>query len=183
MKVNLKSFSNPEYNPGAGMLSRVLWFIAGRMFINTYFPYPQFFKKMVLQLFSCKLGKGIVIKPKVNIKYPWLLRIGNNTWIGEKVWIDNLVQINIGDNCCLSQGAMLLTGNHDYKKSSFDLITGKINLEEGAWVGAQSIVCPGITMGSHSVLAVNSVLSKNSEDFGIYQGNPAVKVKERLINE
>lgn len=122
-----------------------------------------------------------MIKPKVNIKYPWFLRVGDHCWIGENVWLDNLAMITIGDNVCISQGAMLLTGNHDYTKSSFDLKTDKIVIENGAWIGAQSIVCPGVICRSHSVLAVGSIATQNLEAYRIYQGNPAGKVKERKI--
>ncbi|HWY34951.1 MAG TPA: hypothetical protein VNX68_09910, partial [Nitrosopumilaceae archaeon] len=78
-------------------------------------------------------------------------------------------------------GAMLLTGNHNYKKSSFDLITGKIVLRQGSWIGAKSTVCPGVTVGSHAVLSVGSVASSDLADFGIYRGNPANKTKDRVI--
>ena len=81
----------------------------------------------------------MVIKPSVNIKYPWRLTIGSFVWIGEGVWIDNLENVVIGDNVCISQGAMLLCGNHNYKKTTFDLIVGSITLEDGVWVGAQSV--------------------------------------------
>lgn len=136
----------------------------------------------LLRAFGARVGKGVVIKPAVNIKYPWKLSIGNHVWVGEKAWIDNLAQVSIADNCCISQGAMLLCGNHNFRKTTFDLITLPIILQEGAWVGAHSVVCPGVTCASHSVLAVNSVATKNLEPYAIYQGNPATKVKERIIN-
>jgi len=98
------------------------------------------------------------------------------------VWIDNLVMITIGANACLSQGALLLTGSHNYKKTTFDLITGSIILEDGAWIGAQAIVNQGITVASHAVLTSGSVATKNLAAYAIYQGNPAVKVRERAIN-
>jgi len=122
-----------------------------------------------------------MIKPKVNIKYPSLLTVGHYVWIGEGVWIDNLAEVTLGNNVCLSQGAMLLTGNHDYTHSTFDLKIGKIVIEEGVWIGAKAIVCPGITCYSHAVLAVNSVATKNLEAYGAYQGNPAQRVRERVI--
>lgn len=103
-------------------------------------------------------------------------------WIGEGVWIDNLGKVKIGNNVCISQGAMLLTGNHNYKKESFDLIVGDITLEDGVWVGAKSVVCPGVTMKSHSILTVGSVLTKDAEEYGIYQGNLAVMVKKRVFS-
>ncbi len=137
---------------------------------------------MLLRLFGAKIGVQVVIKPKVNIKYPWLLEISDHAWIGEKVWIDNLVQVSIGSHACISQGALLLTGNHNYKKSSFDLITGQIFIEDGAWVGAMAVICPGVRVSSHSIVTVGSVLTKSSSAYGIYQGNPAIKIKERQIS-
>jgi putative colanic acid biosynthesis acetyltransferase WcaF len=117
----------------------------------------------------------------VNIKYPWKLKIGNYSWIGEKVWIDNLDNITIGDNCCISQGAMLLTGNHDFSKSTFDLKTGPIELENGVWVSARSILTLNTKCFSHSVLLAGSVLRTNMEPYSVYSGNPAIKVKNRKI--
>jgi putative colanic acid biosynthesis acetyltransferase WcaF len=90
--------------------------------------------------------------------------------------------VTIADHVCLSQEAYLLTGNHNYKLPSFDLIVKPITLEEGVWIGARSVVCPGVICGSHSVLSVGSVTSKNLDNYSIYQGNPAVKIKERTIS-
>lgn len=140
-------------------------------------------KASLLRLFGAEVAIGVVIKPSVNIKYPWKLRIGKYTWIGENVWIDNLAMVDIGPNCCVSQGAMLLCGNHNYKKSSFDLMVGKITLEEGVWVGAQSVVCPKVHCASHAVLSVGSIATSDLEAYQIYQGNPAKVIKERKIEE
>lgn len=181
-KTNLSHFNNSWYDPGAGAIKRTLWFFLNAAFFTTYFPFSGF-KRGLLRMFGAKVGKGVVLKPSINIKYPWRLEIGDHVWIGEKVWIDNLVMVKIGSNACLSQGAMLLTGNHNYKKSTFDLVTGEIIIEEGAWVGAQSVVCPGVTCRSHSVLSVGSVAVKDLEPYAIYQGNPAVKVRDRVIVE
>ena len=181
-KVNLNSYRNEWYQPG-NKFKILFWnFINIIFFINPLFPISKI-KVLLLRLFGAKIGKGVLIKPNVNIKYPWLLIIDDHTWIGENVWIDNLAKVSIGKNVCISQGAMLLCGNHDYKKSSFDLIVGEINIEEGAWVGAQSVVCPGVTLKSHAILAVSSVANKDLDSYFIYQGNPAVKIRERKINQ
>ena len=133
-------------------------------------------------MFGAKIGRKVVLKPGVNIKSPWLLEVKDFVWIGENVWIDNLVKVSIDSNCCISQGALLLTGNHDYKKSSFDLIAREIKLEEGVWIGAKAVVCPGVICYSHALLTVGSVATSNMDAYGIYQGNPAKKVRERKIN-
>ncbi len=180
-KTNLSSFNNRGFNGGAGVCKRTLWFLVSAILF--YSPLPSsFWKRIILRLFGAKIGRGVVIKPWVNIKYPWNLKIGNFSWIGEQVWIDNLAPVEIQENCCISQGAMLLTGNHDYKKESFDLMVNPIILEEGVWVGAKAVVCPGVRCGSHSVLSVGSVANKDLEKYAIYAGNPAVAVRERIIN-
>jgi putative colanic acid biosynthesis acetyltransferase WcaF len=161
-------------------MKRVLWYVISAIFFVSRFPLSSF-KVVLLRLFGATVGKRVVIKPSVNIKSPWHLEIGDHAWIGEAVWIDNLVPVRIGSNACVSQGAILLTGNHNYKKSTFDLITGEITIEEGAWLGAKSVVCPGVRCGSHSVLSVGSVTAADLEPFCIYRGNPAVKIRQRVV--
>jgi putative colanic acid biosynthesis acetyltransferase WcaF len=180
-RTDLSAYNNDWYNPGASTLKRTLWyFVNALLFINPLNPVSSL-KVKLLRLFGARVGKGVTLKPNVNIKYPWLLEIGDHVWIGEGVWIDNLAPVAIGSHVCISQGALLLTGNHNYKKKTFDLMMGKITLADGAWIGAKSVVCPGVTCGSHSVLAVGSVAGKDLKPYFIYQGNPAVPVRERTI--
>jgi putative colanic acid biosynthesis acetyltransferase WcaF len=182
-KVDLSSFNNDWYSPGKSALIRLVWYYVNTWFINSYsFPFSGI-KIKVLRLFGAKIASGCVIKPAVNIKYPWKLTVGKNVWIGENVWIDNLDEVSIGDNVCLSQGAFLLCGNHNYKKTSFDLIVRPIQLKEGAWIGAKTTICPGTIVGSHAVVSVGAIASNVLEDYGIYKGNPAVKVGERKVDE
>ena len=186
LKTELRNFDNSwywkNYNKSS-IIKRVLWLVLGSAFLNSYWPSPIFFKIGLLKCFGAKIGNGVVIKPKVNIKYPWLLEIGDDCWIGEGVWIDNLAKVWLHNNVCLSQGSMLLTGNHDYSLKTFDLKIGEILLENGVWIGARSIVCPAITCKDHSVLAVGSVASKNLDSYGIYKGNPASFIRKREIAE
>jgi putative colanic acid biosynthesis acetyltransferase WcaF len=139
-KTDLSAYNNSPYHPGGSMLKLVLWhYVNSIVFKSNLFPFYNL-KNALLRLFGASIGRGVEIKPCVNIKYPWLLTIGNHVWIGEEVWIDNLVTVSIGSNICLSQGALLLTGSHDYKKPVFNLITGNIILEDGVWIGAKAIV-------------------------------------------
>lgn len=135
----------------------------------------------MLRLFGANIGKNVIIKPGVNIKYPWKLKVGNQCWIGEGVWIDNLDQVIIEDNVCLSQGSFLLCGNHNFNKTSFNLMIAPINIKQGSWIGAKAIVGPGVTIKSHAVLSMGSVTSKDLNSYSIYRGNPAQPVGKRDI--
>ncbi|WP_128545222.1 WcaF family extracellular polysaccharide biosynthesis acetyltransferase [Larkinella soli] len=180
--TDLSAYNNEWYKPGPGW-KRFLWFVVSPLVVYNHLPIPSPVRVAVLKLFGARIGRGTVIKPGVNIKYPWFLRVGQYVWIGENVWIDNLTEVVIGDHACLSQGAMLLTGNHNYRRRAFDLIVKSIHLENGVWIGAQAVVCPGITCHSHAMLAVGSVATRHLEAYGIYQGNPAVWIKKREIKE
>jgi putative colanic acid biosynthesis acetyltransferase WcaF len=178
-KVSLSSFTTGTFKPGANKLFIAFWFIISIVWVRNPLNLFSGSKVIMLRLFGAKIGKGVVIKQGVHIKYPWRLQVGDFVWLGENVWIDNLVDVYIDRNTCISQGAMLLTGNHNYKSSSFDLVTGPIHIEEGVWIGAKAIVCPGVTCKKYAVLTVGSVACSDLEPSLIYQGNPAIAKRNR----
>ena len=182
IQTDLFAFKS-TYVHKVSIFKRSCWYFANNIFFKSSLFHSYYLKSLILKCFGSKIGKNVVIKPSINIKYPWLLEIGDNTWIGEYVWIDNLAPVIIGANVCISQAAMLLTGNHNYTSSKFDLITKEIVIHEGVWIGAKSIVCPGVICKSHAVLTVGSVATSNLEPYSIYQGNPAKFIRNRRIAE
>lgn len=158
MKTDLRNYNNSWYSPGRGFPVRTLWYFVNAVFFSNHLVPFSKLKVLLLRVFGAKIGEGVVIKPNVNIKYPWYLTIGDYSWIGEGVWIDNLGKVTIGNNCCISQGALLLCGNHDFRNPNFDLIVKEIRIGDGAWVGAKSIICPGVTIGEDSVVTVGSIV-------------------------
>jgi putative colanic acid biosynthesis acetyltransferase WcaF len=179
--TDLSSFDASGYKAGPKW-KVFLWYPFNYYFLHSTIPWPYRLKRMVLRAFGAKIGKGVVVKTRVRVKNPWRLCIGDYCWIGEDVWIDNLENVHIGSNVCISQGALLLTGNHDYTTSSFSYRLGKIRIEDGVWIGARSTVCPGVTCRAHSILTVDSVATKNLEWGKVYAGNPAQIVRERYKN-
>jgi putative colanic acid biosynthesis acetyltransferase WcaF len=181
-QTRLDKYDNSWFNPGGSGIKRLFWYYCNIIFLkSSLFPVSGL-KVALLRVFGATIGKGVVIKPHVNIKYPWLLTIGDYCWIGENVWIDNLGRVTIGNHVCLSQGAMLLTGNHNYKRSTFDLMVEEIVLEDGVWIGALSLVCPGVICRSHAVLSAHSVATTELLNFTVYSGNPAKAIREREIS-
>jgi putative colanic acid biosynthesis acetyltransferase WcaF len=181
-----KTVNNAAYIPtiqvGAGKFKQLLWYFINVIFFRNSLNPSSGLKIFLLKLFGASIGKGVVIKPAVNIKYPWKLMIGSNSWIGENVWIDNLEPVSIGNNCCLSQGCLLLTGSHDAMKENFDYTAAGINLQDGVWIGANAIVSPGVTCKSHSILGAGAVTDKDLDAYTIYKGNPAVPILKRTIH-
>lgn len=175
--INLEQYNNSGYKHGP-LIKRCLWMTFSYIFVETSIPWPSFFKRTLLRFFGAKIGRDVVIKPNVKIKYPWKLNIGDFSWIGEYVWIDNLDYVSIDDNVCISQGVYLLTGNHNYKSQGFDLFTKPINIKSGCWIGAKSIICPGVMINHGAIVTVGSVVTTDLNSMTIYQGNPAIKKKQ-----
>lgn len=181
--ADLSRFNNADFPLGAGFIKRTLWYFTNAVFfINPLFPFRSP-KPVLLRLFGAKVGRGVVIHPGVNIKFPWKLAIGNHVWIGQRAWLDNIDQLTIKDNAVISQGAMLILGSHDYKRPDYPTLSGPVVLEEGSWVGAGALVLGGVTLKSHALLSAGSVTGKNLEAYTIYRGNPAVAVRERVMKD
>jgi len=178
--VDLSQYSRGSYDPGH-LSKRVGWYVVNALFVDTKIPWPQKLKKWLLIFFGARIGTDFVIKPRVSVKYPWFLEAGEHVWIGEGVWIDNLSPIKIGNHVCISQGTAIFTGNHDYKKTSFDLIVKPVEIHDGVWVGAKCVICPGVILGTHSVITAGSVVTNDTETYFVYQGNPARSVRGREL--
>ncbi|KIA95122.1 acyl transferase [Pedobacter kyungheensis] len=175
-----KNFDTGDFKVGAGKLKQFLWYFTDILFFKSrMMPFSSVLVAL-LRLFGAKIGNEVRIKPGIHIKYPWKLEIDNYSWLAD-CYIENLDRVIIGENCCISQQAVLITGNHNFSSTNFDLMVAPIILETGAWVGASAKVCPGITLHSHAVLSMGSVATKDLSAFSIYQGNPAVKIKDRIF--
>jgi putative colanic acid biosynthesis acetyltransferase WcaF len=181
--VDLGSFNNSWYSPGRSKLVQALWFFLGLPLLRSSIVPSSAFRRALLRLFGARIGHGVVIKPGVRVKYPWLLEIGDQSWIGEDVWIDNLARVEIEDNVCISQGAYLCTGNHDWADAAFGLIVRPIVLRAGSWAGAKSVLCPGVELAEGSIAAAGSVVVKSLKPWTVYAGNPAAPVRARVVGE
>lgn len=181
--VRLAAFDGSGFNKGAGFLKITLWYFVNALLVRASWNPFMGIKIVLLRMFGAKIGKGLVIKNNVVIKSPWNLTVGDDCWLGEDCWIDNLDKVCIGNNVCISQGALLLTGNHDYTLSSMPYRNAAITLEDGAWIGAKAVVCPGVAVHRNAILTVGSVATKEMEENGIYQGNPAVRVRTRVLKD
>jgi putative colanic acid biosynthesis acetyltransferase WcaF len=182
LPVDLSCYTTGQFDRGAGVVKEGLWLVVSLVLFR-FCPFSfSGLKRGVLRAFGAEIGDNVTIKPRVNITFPWKLTVGDHVWLGEECWLLNLERVVIGSHVCISQRAFLCTGSHDYKRTTFDLITRPIKLEDGVWVGAGCWIGPGVILGAHSVLTAGSVASQNLVANGIYRGNPAVLVKQRVIS-
>lgn len=179
-KVTLAQFdASVGLDRGAGKLKEISWYFIKMMFFLTAFPFPSSLKCALLRAFGAKIGRGVNIKPRVNIHFPWKLVVGNDVWIGEEAFLLNFELLTIGDNACVSQRAFLCGGNHDFRRPEMPYRNGPITLLDGSWIGASVFVAPGVTIGVDTVVTAGSVVTESLNDNGIYKGNPLTYIKPR----
>ena len=180
-QIDLSVPDNTDLVRGAPLLVEAAWYFCGLPMLRSQWITSSSFRSRLLRLFGAKIGKGVYIKPGLRVKFPWYLEVGDHTWLGEDLWVDNLTQVTIGPHCCISQGAYLCTGNHDWSAPDMKLFRRPIRCERGSWVGARSVVCPGVTLGSGAIAAAGSVVTKDIPAMEVHAGNPARFVRQREL--
>jgi len=154
----LGSFTLAGYDKGRSIAWQAAWFAAERLCFSAWW-FPRRWRPALLRLFGAEVGSGVVIRHDVRVLWPWKLRIGDDTWVGEQAWLLNLEPIDIGSNVCLSQGAFLCTGSHDRRSPDFRYDNGPIAIADGVWVCAQALVLRGVTVGTGSTIGARAVVA------------------------
>jgi len=176
--MRLDNYSAASLDRGRSRWAEAAWLLVQALLVSSPIP-GSWHRVALLRLFGARIGNHVCIKPRVLVKFPWRLVIGNWSWVGEGAWIDNLAEVRIGSHAVISQGAYLCTGSHDIRAENFDLQFRPIEIGDSAWVCARAIVGPGTVVGPGAVLSLGSVASGQLEPWQIYRGNPAVAAGRR----
>ncbi|MCT0229501.1 WcaF family extracellular polysaccharide biosynthesis acetyltransferase [Synechococcus sp. CS-1324] len=183
MRQDLANYQLPaDWSPGAPRWKQALWLIVGQLLLGSHLPGTAW-RRWLLQSFGAQIGSGCRLKPGLRVKFPWRLVVGDHCWLGESVWIDNLAPVRLGDRVCLSQGAFLCTGNHDYRSPGFELTLGPIKVGADAWICAKAVLAPGSQVGEGAVVGLAAVASGRIGSGSIMAGNPAVPVGRRQARQ
>lgn len=179
-RQSLNTF-NPNYLFCRGRHSVFLavWYLTKCLFFLSPLPWPSYFKTVLLRIFGASVGRGVVIKPRVNIHFPWHLTVGSHVWIGEQVEIYNFVLVNIGSHVCLSQQVFLCSGNHDFRDPKFSYRNSPISIGDGVWLQARVFVCPGTIIGPESIVTASSLAKGTLPANTVCSGSPALPVSLR----
>ncbi|MGZ5544512.1 MAG: putative colanic acid biosynthesis acetyltransferase [Limisphaerales bacterium] len=113
------------------------------------------------------------------IYFPWNLEAGDESAIGEQVFIYNLGRVTLGPRVTISHRAHLCAGTHDHTKPNFPLLRPPIVIGSDAWICADAFVGPGVTVGEGAIVGARAVAMKNVDPQSIVVGNPARESKKR----
>jgi putative colanic acid biosynthesis acetyltransferase WcaF len=175
--MDLEHYTVGTFNRGAPRWKEALWMLSKCLFFLPAIPFPSGMRVWLLRLFGAKIGRGVVIRSRVHITYPWRLVVGDFVWFGEEVLILSLAPVTIGSHVCISQRAFLCTGSHRFQSQAFDLDTKPITIGERSWVAAQVFIAPGVTLGTGSMAGAGSVVLQDVPAGTVVRGNPATPLR------
>ncbi|MBI5336599.1 MAG: putative colanic acid biosynthesis acetyltransferase [Mycolicibacterium rufum] len=158
-RFSLGGFTGRGYERGRSVGVQVLWLIARGVLMKWWCP--NALRIRALRLFGARIGTGVLIRHQVKIHWPWKLDVGDNSWIGEEVWILNLEHVTIGSNTCISQGVLLCTGSHDRRSPTFEFDNGPITIGDSVWVAARATVLRGTRIGDGATIGATVVVSRD----------------------
>jgi acetyltransferase-like isoleucine patch superfamily enzyme len=106
--------------------------------------------------------------------------IGNNTRIG----LHNTIigPVTVGNHVNLAQGVVVTALNHNFSNPAMRIdeqgvSTTPVVIGDDIWIGANAVILPGVTVGSHSVVAAGAVVTKDVPPHTLVAGVPAKVIK------
>lgn len=147
--------------------------------IPSYFLRKFFYR----YFYGMKIGRSSNIQMGVRVYAPWKIKIGNNCSIGHGSLLDGRRGIEIGNNVDLSGYVRIFTLGHDLDDKGYKSIGAPVKIMDNASLFTGVYVLPGRTIAEGSVIALASVVTKDTLAWSINAGNPAKKIRDRKIKE
>lgn len=156
----LAGFTGAGYDKGRHVAWQIAWMLTSGL-ITTRWWCPLRLRLAVLRAFGAQIGPGVLIRHDVKIHWPWKLTVGNNSWIGEGVWILNLEPVTIGEDVCISQEVLLCTGSHNRRSPTFEFDNAPIAIGDRSWVAARATVLRGVVIGNECTVGATALVTRN----------------------
>ncbi len=180
---DLTRFRVPRTFRGRSTLFVQLWWIVQAVLFH---PSPQIFfgwRRFLLRLFGARVGRGVLIRPSVEVTYPWKVSIGDHSWIGDGAILYSLSEITIGSHTVISQYCYLCAGSHNHQSLSFDQQGKPISIGSECWLATDVFVAPGISIGDATVVGARSTVLHDLPSAMICYGYPARPVRPRARSQ
>jgi maltose O-acetyltransferase len=130
-------------------------------------------------LFGVKIGKGSVIHMWANFFNPNKITIGDDTIIGNSVFLDGRSEIVIGDHVDIASEVMIYNSEHDISSSDFIAIEEPVKIGDYVFIGPRVIILPGVEIGKGAIVGAGAVVTKDVVEYAIVGGVPAKVIGER----
>lgn len=129
-------------------------------------------------------GENVYMEPNVRVDYGYNIHVGDNFFANFDCTILDVCEVRFGSNCMLGPGVQIYTATHPIdptKRNSGQEYAKSIHIGNSVWIGGNSIINPGVTIGDNAIIASGSVVTKDVPSNVIVGGNPAKIIKKIII--
>lgn len=169
----------PGFRGRSAVVVQLWWLVQATLFSLS----PQFmfgWRRFLLRLFGAKVGRDVLVRPSVRITYPWKVALGDRVWLGDCAELYSLGEIEIGNDVVVSQRSYLCAATHDHTAPTFDIVSGKIVIEDQAWIATDVFVAPGVRIGRGALVGARSSVFADMPSGMICMGSPAKPARKRV---
>lgn len=128
---------------------------------------------------------GANINPPFYCDYGSHIHVGKNFFANYNCMIIDVAKVIIGDNCQMAPNVAIYTAGHpvhpDTRNTAYEY--GKeVRIGDNVWIGGNTVICPGVTIGDCCVIGAGSVVTKDIPAWTVAAGNPC-KVIRAITDE
>lgn len=140
-------------------------------------PYSQEYNLLLKELFTGGLGENCYIRGPLYMIVAENIHIGNHVSINPYFKCMSAGNIYIEDYVQIAIGVSIITNNHDFYERNV-LTVKDVRIKRNTWIGAGSIILPGVTIGENAIVGAGSVVTHDVEPNTVVAGNPARVIKK-----
>ncbi|WP_156224060.1 acetyltransferase [Pseudactinotalea suaedae] len=155
------------------------WSLVELLLVSNRLQISSRLRVWALRRYGAKIGRGVIMRPRLRVKSPWNLEIGDRCWIGDGVWFHNRDRITIGSDVSVSQETYLTTGAHAFR-TDMALVTNPIVIEDGVWLTSRCVVLGGAHIGRSAVISPLTVVRGKIPANAIVSSPAAIVVGQRF---
>ncbi len=149
---------------------------------------PVFLRDVLFARLFAAYGKGVYIDYRCYFRYFSRIRLGDNVTVnrGCRFFASHAIkgaEIRIGNEVAIAPEVCFFAAGHDYERLDLPDIAKPIVVGDNVWIGARSIILPGVTIGEGAVIGAGSVVSRDIPAWTVAVGNPAKVLKQRVLAE
>ena len=155
-----------------------------KYFSHSFFKIPQ--NVIINEIKNVKIGVYFRVCPGVKFftENGGKIEIGDNFFANFGCFFSSdSAKIIVGNNCLIGPDVVLINSNHGIKKNKLirlqKNISSDVIIGNDVWIGAKSVILPGVTIGDGAVIAAGSIVNKDVAPYSIVGGVPAKLIKER----
>jgi putative colanic acid biosynthesis acetyltransferase WcaF len=162
-------------------LGRILWMVVYVLLFRTSPWCCHRWRRWLLRLFKAKVGKDVRVSRNARFWAPWNVELGAHSVVGPGTELYSVAPIVVEPYANIAQRCFLCTGSHDYRYLTRPLTSEAIRIERHAWLAAEVLIAPGVTVGRGSVCGARAAVFRDVPVWSVVGGNPARRIKNRQV--